>query len=30
MHPRKELHEIALEHSDRFILIRNVQPRSHG
>jgi hypothetical protein len=29
MHSRKKFHEIALEHSDRFVLIRDVKPLCH-
>ena len=29
MHSRKKFHEIALEHSDRFVLIRDVKALRH-
>ena len=29
MHSRKKFHEIALEHSNRFVLIRDVKPLRH-
>jgi hypothetical protein len=30
MHARKKFHEIGLKHSNRFVLIRDVEPLRHN